>query len=1182
MLMNAARTLHPFIRGMVVSVLMLSAVNRGALASETVDINTNSDVTAWANQPGTPLNGQELLLGNFSGQFQFYFSHDILGHVPPGATIEEVELELRQRCSQGSGDAISFIIARPTSAWAEESLTWNSRPGDAVVSLAAFAFSACSSGDRYANILDDGDPSIGLVNHVQAVVDGSRDDFGLVLIPVGAADGEYATFEDREGGDAIAMYITYSVSEAPAISVEIGGAMQADGGVYEFADAAFASSASVTLDISNTGNAELQISDLTVSGDFSRGPSWPSSIPAGGSASLPIAMETEYGGPKSGQVSITSNAGTFALSLQGDVDVTPGITVLCHGFQFFGDGTLMSTFNPIEDYWEERDLNTFNPNVPESGEVISRILKRFGGGRVYVYNPATQSLEREPADWTVFDDFEPENGDGHLVVVHDWSRLSNDERAGETEAAADALFAALIKRGWVQPENPGASRPVHIVGHSRGASVASELTQRLGVYGIEVARLTYLDPHDWNEFIVPIDGTFSDPAPQVWTNVKSAENFYQNADPDIIEPSGRALTQIDFVLPHQLDLSGLAYFGATAGRHGRPIDYWAGTINPDTHEPTWYPDGRGRTVGFFRWLTLGGFEWNGNPGSGILSAVDPLESDENNFAGFPEWDGSEVDDNTASPTFAFNDFDLDDYINTANPQDFAGWQGYGGGGTGFVETPTFDGNRVLALSAPSAFGPANRIHNEQYVPFDATFLQFDLQTLSVLGPSVLNVLFHDSDGGAPIFVGAIAITGSNGGLYSTGVPVLPDVAGHVGRIEFELAGSAVAYLDNIDWVRTTPPAPGAALTAAPLDGQVVAGEQIDFEIGAIRTLLSDDIALSVSGLPAGWTPSFAPPSIGPDAASTLTISTTPSMSEQFVTLTVEGSSSATVDPVEITVLATPTPQPMITVLDGEGDPGNGQMNFGAVRVGEQSLPLQVTIRNDGQAPLVVSSWLSQSVSPPSAGTPFVLSPVNGSGVQGDVEIAPGAATDFSVTFQPAFDESYSALLEIASNDPVLPTAAIALFGDGLPPCPGAVADPSPASGAASLACLAELAWDPAAGATSYRVMLGFQPDLSDGVAVAETAATSVVPPPLDPSSTYYWRVDAIADGCTTEGPIWSFATAAALCEPAALYDGDCIVDGTDLGILLGAWGTAAMDLTGDGTTDGADLGVLLGAWGPCP
>lgn len=56
--------------------------------------------------------------------------------------------------------------------------------------------------------------------------------------------------------------------------------------------------------------------------------------------------------------------------------------------------------------------------------------------------------------------------------------------------------------------------------------------------------------------------------------------------------------------------------------------------------------------------------------------------------------------------------------------------------------------------------------------------------------------------------------------------------------------------------------------------------------------------------------------------------------------------------------------------------------------------------------------------------------------------------------------------------------------------------------------------------------------------------------------------------------------------PADL-NGDHVVDGADLGILLGAWGPCsgspcAADLNADGAVDGADLGSLLGAWGACP
>jgi probable HAF family extracellular repeat protein len=42
---------------------------------------------------------------------------------------------------------------------------------------------------------------------------------------------------------------------------------------------------------------------------------------------------------------------------------------------------------------------------------------------------------------------------------------------------------------------------------------------------------------------------------------------------------------------------------------------------------------------------------------------------------------------------------------------------------------------------------------------------------------------------------------------------------------------------------------------------------------------------------------------------------------------------------------------------------------------------------------------------------------------------------------------------------------------------------------------------------------------------------------------------------------------------------DDAVEGTDLGILLGAWGLAGLaDIDGSGAVDGADLGILLGNW----
>ena len=49
-------------------------------------------------------------------------------------------------------------------------------------------------------------------------------------------------------------------------------------------------------------------------------------------------------------------------------------------------------------------------------------------------------------------------------------------------------------------------------------------------------------------------------------------------------------------------------------------------------------------------------------------------------------------------------------------------------------------------------------------------------------------------------------------------------------------------------------------------------------------------------------------------------------------------------------------------------------------------------------------------------------------------------------------------------------------------------------------------------------------------------------------------------------------------------NGDSVVDGIDIGVLIGSWGVCggcSADLNGDGIVDSADLGLLFVAWGPC-
>lgn len=63
--------------------------------------------------------------------------------------------------------------------------------------------------------------------------------------------------------------------------------------------------------------------------------------------------------------------------------------------------------------------------------------------------------------------------------------------------------------------------------------------------------------------------------------------------------------------------------------------------------------------------------------------------------------------------------------------------------------------------------------------------------------------------------------------------------------------------------------------------------------------------------------------------------------------------------------------------------------------------------------------------------------------------------------------------------------------------------------------------------------------------------------------------------------LWMFRLPDAPC--VADLDGNGLVDGADLTILLGAWNGAKSpaDLDADGTVDAADMAVLLNAWGEC-
>lgn len=121
--------------------------------------------------------------------------------------------------------------------------------------------------------------------------------------------------------------------------------------------------------------------------------------------------------------------------------------------------------------------------------------------------------------------------------------------------------------------------------------------------------------------------------------------------------------------------------------------------------------------------------------------------------------------------------------------------------------------------------------------------------------------------------------------------------------------------------------------------------------------------------------------------------------------------------------------------------------------------------------------------------------------------------------------------------------------------------------------------------------------LTGAESTCETSGIAIAGPrrPSEPLASFAglaphgaWTLEVVDDVVGDSGSLGAvclnIVTKRVVACPADL-DGSGAVDGADLAVILGGWGSACSgcpeDLTGDDLIDGADLAVLLGAWGEC-
>jgi len=191
-----------------------------------------------------------------------------------------------------------------------------------------------------------------------------------------------------------------------------------------------------------------------------------------------------------------------ASSAQTPVATTPVATVIVHGWQpWYDDVTWMS-------------------------KMAEAISARQGGAPIY---PVTiQAL------------FQPTIGAPPVVSFPRGAVITVNWSAVAFVWTPSSEIALTIARLLIA--NPRLmSMPIHLIGHSRGASVVSAVAELLAEEGAWVDQLTTLDPH-------PI--AFDEPVGKVWRNVIFADNYWRAAAISPIEPEGSPI-----VGAHDRDLS---------------------------------------------------------------------------------------------------------------------------------------------------------------------------------------------------------------------------------------------------------------------------------------------------------------------------------------------------------------------------------------------------------------------------------------------------------------------------------------------------------------------------------------------------------------------------------------------------------------------------------------------------
>ena len=199
-----------------------------------------------------------------------------------------------------------------------------------------------------------------------------------------------------------------------------------------------------------------------------------------------------------------------------------------------------------------------------------------------------------------------ENYNGETIIKLDWSAAQGRGTTEVASAIADYLLTTQVSgKTWLD-------MPLHVIGHSRGASLVGELAADLGEKGVWVDQVTTLDPHPLTD--TGLDHVFVpgivDAPMNAWSNVAFWDNYWEDT---LVYPHGESISGTHSVYETYPDGG---YPTVEGGSHSDVHLWYHGTIDTSSTAfdgsysvpPDWYSGAQGPRdqTGFYYSSIVGG------------------------------------------------------------------------------------------------------------------------------------------------------------------------------------------------------------------------------------------------------------------------------------------------------------------------------------------------------------------------------------------------------------------------------------------------------------------------------------------------------------------------------------------------------------------------------------------------